>query len=121
MNTEITIIGGGISGLHTAYQLQKRGIDFVLIEARERLGGRILSNSYVANLEEKYDAKLSAYDLGPSWFWPSQTNMETLLNELDLSDSVFSQQSTGKSLYEDQQGNVQKGFYVISKVVFCCS
>lgn len=123
MNTNITIIGGGISGLHTAYQLQRRGIDFVLLEARDRLGGRILSHNYhsgensktsLTNEKNLYDAKLAAFDVGPSWFWSNQKNIETLLNELDLNDSVFSQQSTGQSLYEDQQGNIQKGFYGIT-------
>ena len=58
MNTDIVIIGGGISGLHTAYQLQKRGIDFILIEARDRLGGRILSNNYESFIKRTLDKRL---------------------------------------------------------------
>jgi len=46
LDTNVLIIGGGISGLHTAYQLQKQGTSFMLIEARDRLGGRILSQNY---------------------------------------------------------------------------
>jgi len=117
INTDVLIVGGGISGLHTAYQLQKRGVSFILIEARERLGGRILSKNYDTNSTETdsaYDANKPAYDLGPSWFWPGQKNMETLVHELDLVDSVFPQPGSGESLYEDQQGNVQKGFHGIS-------
>ena len=123
MNTEVTIIGGGISGLHTAYQLQKRGINFILIEARDRLGGRILSNNYSLgsskpskSLDESasYDANKPAYDLGPSWFWPHQKNIANLIEELNLSASVFPQYTNGESVYEDQQGNAQKGFYGIS-------
>lgn len=117
INTDVLIVGGGISGLHTAYQLQKRGINFVLVEARERLGGRILSKNYDANsakTDSAYDASRPAYDLGPSWFWPGQKNMESLVHELNLADSVFPQQGSGESLYEDQQGNIQKGFHGIS-------
>lgn len=117
INTDVLIMGGGISGLHTAYQLQKRKIDFILVEARERLGGRIWSNNYnVSNSKDGliYDPNKPAYDLGPSWFWPGQKNMETLINELNLNDSVFPQQGTGESIYEDQQGNIQRGFYGIS-------
>ena len=117
INTDVLILGGGISGLHTAYQLQKRGINFVLVEARERLGGRILSKNYDANsakTDSAYDASKPAYDLGPSWFWPGQKNMESLVHELNLADSVFPQQGSGESLYEDQQGNIQKGFHGIS-------
>lgn len=114
INTDVLIVGGGISGLHTAYQLQKRGINFILVEARERLGGRILSKNYDANVDSEYDADKPAYDLGPSWFWPGQKNMETLVHELGLSASVFAQQGSGESLYEDQQGNIQKGLHGIS-------
>ena len=35
------IIGGGISGLTAAYYLQKAGKDFQILEATERVGGRI--------------------------------------------------------------------------------
>jgi len=120
MNTEILIIGGGISGLHTAYQLQKRGIDFLLVEARDRLGGRILSNNYELSTQRsssnqyQYDLGKPAYDLGPSWFWPGQNHIHQLINDLDLTESVFHQEATGQSVYEDQQGNIQKGFYGIS-------
>ena len=112
INTDILIVGGGISGLHTAYQLQKRGIDFILVDARERLGGRILSKNY--GLNDTYDSKKAAYDLGPSWFWPGQKNMEALVHELGLADSVFQQPGSDETIYEDQQGNIQKGFYGIS-------
>ncbi len=117
MHTDVVIIGGGISGLHIAYQLEKRGISFKLIEARERLGGRILSKNYdikKSDTDSEYDANKPAYDLGPSWFWPGQMNMEALIRELELFDSVFQQQGSGESIYEDQQGNIQKGFYGIS-------
>ena len=112
IDTDVLIVGGGISGMHTAYQLQKRGIGFILIEARDQLGGRILSKNY--DMNSQYDANKPAYDLGPSWFWPGQKNMEALVHELDLTDSVFPQQGSGEAVYEDQQGNIQKGFYGIS-------
>ena len=37
----IVIIGGGLSGLTLAYLLTKRNIDFIILEASSRLGGRI--------------------------------------------------------------------------------
>jgi monoamine oxidase len=41
--TEIAILGGGISGLGAAAQLQEWGIPYRLFEASDRLGGRILT------------------------------------------------------------------------------
>lgn len=47
INCNILIVGGGIGGVHTAYQLAKRGKESVcLFELENRLGGRI----YVPNL-----------------------------------------------------------------------
>ncbi|WP_291466180.1 NAD(P)-binding protein [Desulfobacula sp.] len=33
------IIGGGLSGMYAAYLLSKKNISFVVLEARERIGG----------------------------------------------------------------------------------
>lgn len=41
--TDVAIIGGGIAGLATAYELSRRGVSFVLLERGSRAGGVILS------------------------------------------------------------------------------
>jgi len=41
MNPTVIIIGGGVSGLSAARQLQTNEIDFQLLEATDRIGGRI--------------------------------------------------------------------------------
>ncbi|HZT77938.1 MAG TPA: protoporphyrinogen oxidase [Vicinamibacterales bacterium] len=41
--SEVVIVGGGIAGLATAYELKRRGIPFVLLERGARAGGVILS------------------------------------------------------------------------------
>lgn len=40
---QVTIIGAGIAGLYTAYILDKSGIDVRVLEASDRVGGRIYS------------------------------------------------------------------------------
>lgn len=91
------IIGGGLSGLALADMLHARGDDFTLIEARSRLGGRILS----------LDHGGAGFDLGPAWFWPGQPRIAELLDRLEL--EVFEQYATGALSFEDTQGPVQRG------------
>ncbi|MFT5136616.1 MAG: monoamine oxidase [Arenicella sp.] len=105
----VIIIGGGISGLHTAYELANRGVEFKLLEATSRLGGRILSSPGESDL-----LNTSRYDLGPSWFWPGQTAIESLIHELGLKHSVFEQYAVGDSLFEPTGAPLQRGVRGIS-------
>ena len=74
---EVLIIGGGLSGLRVADRLLKEGRDVVLLEARARLGGRILS---VPGLHAG-----AAHDAGPAWVWPElQPRITALLAEMGL-------------------------------------
>lgn len=83
------IIGGGLSGLVLANNLHAQGIDFALYEARERLGGRILT--------VPGDTPEASQDLGPTWFWPdSQPRMVQLVEALGLQH--FPQHDTGTVL-----------------------
>jgi monoamine oxidase len=43
LNTTVLIVGGGLTGLTTAYELKKAGIDSLILEASPRIGGRIQS------------------------------------------------------------------------------
>jgi protoporphyrinogen oxidase len=40
---DVVIIGGGLSGLAAAHELQRRGVPYRLIEVKKRLGGSIIS------------------------------------------------------------------------------
>ena len=41
----IVVIGGGFSGLAAAYELTKAGYDVTVVEARNRVGGRLLNRT----------------------------------------------------------------------------
>jgi protoporphyrinogen/coproporphyrinogen III oxidase len=43
MTADVVIVGGGIAGLACAYELHKRGVPFLLLEAGARAGGVIFS------------------------------------------------------------------------------
>lgn len=83
---DVAIIGGGLCGLALAHSLAARRIDFKLFEARERLGGRILSVP---------TAPGATLDLGPSWFWPeTQPSITRLVEDLKL--PVVTQHDDGR-------------------------
>ncbi|WP_286208810.1 FAD-dependent oxidoreductase [Azospirillum sp. A1-3] len=91
--TQVVILGGGLSGLNAARLLHRAGIDFRLYEARDRLGGRILT---VNAAGEPAD---DGFDLGPSWFWPDmQPAIGALVAELGLAS--FGQHSKGDVVFE---------------------
>lgn len=93
MNHSVAIVGGGLAGLIVARRLHQAGIDFALFEARDRLGGRILSTDALGN------ASCDRFDLGPSWVWPAmQPLIGSLIDELAL--STFPQNSDGDIIFE---------------------
>ena len=92
---DIVIIGGGLAGLHTAWRLQQEGLPWRLFEGRDRLGGRIESARDPSGQE-------TGIDLGPSWFWPHQARIQTLLQSLSL--PAFEQYTHGAALFEQAPG-----------------
>ncbi|WFU04717.1 FAD-dependent oxidoreductase (plasmid) [Rhizobium sp. CB3171] len=93
MNTEVAIIGGGLAGLNAARLLHAAGIEFLLLEARTTLGGRIQT------VNESGQPDADGFDLGPSWFWPRmQPAIAALVAELDL--PTFVQNSDGDIVFE---------------------
>ncbi|OIQ44150.1 MAG: hypothetical protein BM558_08985 [Roseobacter sp. MedPE-SW] len=102
METDIAIIGGGLSGLSLARHLAQAGRDFQLFEARDRLGGRIASLQH-ASRDDTSIVPLG-YDLGPSWFWPGQHRMERMVHELRL--KKFDQYASGTALFETETGEI---------------
>ena len=83
----VAIIGAGLSGLCAAHLLQQAGIrDCVVLEARDRLGGRILSlPAPVSSLDAGTLQTGNRFDLGPTWFWPAyQQELDLLVGSLGL-------------------------------------
>jgi len=84
---DLIIIGAGLSGLYAATLLQD-DFNITLLEARQRTGGRIFTNM--------------GHDMGPSWIWPHQDKILSLLKELKL--ELFSQYTQGEALYDAPSG-----------------
>lgn len=102
----VVIIGGGLSGLYAALLLEKKGIGYILLEARPTLGGRIITtNSTTDKPLKSINADVTKvqaadnFDLGPSWFWPDfQQQLGQLIDELQLES--FEQFEEGDMMVE---------------------
>lgn len=92
---DTVIIGGGLSGIYAAYLLYQKSKSFVVLEARGRLGGRILSPEHQGFFS----------DLGPSWYWPSiHPKMLNLIQAMGLHG--YRQFEEGLGRFQDQTGTV---------------
>lgn len=80
---KVIIIGGGLSGLYAAWLLEKK-YNVLILEARDRVGGRALS--------------IDSHDLGPSWVWPHQHHILSLIKELGL--QIYEQYTKGDGVYQ---------------------
>ncbi|MCA9659316.1 MAG: FAD-dependent oxidoreductase, partial [Myxococcales bacterium] len=73
-DVDVAIIGAGLSGLAAARALEGRGLDVAVFEARDRVGGRTLSDA----------VGRATLDLGGQWIGPKQRRLHALARELGL-------------------------------------
>jgi monoamine oxidase len=100
MKHKILIIGGGISGLYLGYLLKKEGFSIKILEANDRIGGRIYTkNSHNTNIE-----------LGATWLW--SYNSELLKVCSDLNISLYEQNMHGDALFEAVNTNLPQRFQI---------
>jgi monoamine oxidase len=81
---KVVIIGGGFAGLAAAYYLHKKKIDFLVLESRNRIGGRVFSHT----MDEKENLVI---ELGAEWVGNSHERLQNLCNEfgLELQNNQF--------------------------------
>lgn len=85
---DVVIVGAGIGGLSAARALAAAGATVRVLEARERVGGRL-------------DA-VDGLDLGATWFWPGESRVAALVCDLGLTS--FEQHLAGNARYQDAAG-----------------
>lgn len=84
---EFAIFGAGLAGLTAARTLAKAGRSVAVLEARDRVGGRVLNQPIG-------DGKV--VEMGGQWIGPTQERMYSLARELGI--ETFPTHFTGKTI-----------------------
>ncbi|MBL3688040.1 FAD-dependent oxidoreductase [Leucobacter zeae] len=96
IDTDVVIIGAGVAGLTAAHRLRQAGREVVVLEARDRVGGRVksdLSNGFLI-------------EVGGQWVAPDQERLIALIEELGL--ETFSRYRDGAEVYIDRTGAITR-------------
>ncbi|MGI8683813.1 MAG: protoporphyrinogen oxidase [Acidimicrobiales bacterium] len=87
--TRVAVVGGGITGLSAAWELLGAGAEVTVLEAGDRLGGRIVTD----------DVAGRPVDLGPDAFLARVPHAVDLCRELGLSDELVHPAAEGASIW----------------------
>lgn len=85
---DVVVVGAGIAGLTAARRLAQAGRSVIVVEARDRVGGRTLSREIAPGF---------FLELGAAWVGPTQDRVLALIEELGL--QLFGQHLEGEIVY----------------------
>lgn len=88
-SVDVAVIGAGLAGLTAARTLAKAGHSVVVLEARDRVGGRTLNVDIGAG---------KTVEIGGQWVGPTQKRVLALIEELGL--ETFPTYRRGRHLFE---------------------
>uniref|UniRef100_UPI00047589E3 FAD-dependent oxidoreductase n=1 Tax=Microbacterium sp. B19 TaxID=96765 RepID=UPI00047589E3 len=89
---DVVVIGAGAAGLTAANDLRKAGLSVVVLEARDRVGGRLWTDVIDGAMLE----------LGGQWVSPDQQALIDTVADLGL--STYSRYREGDSVYVGPDG-----------------
>lgn len=85
---DVVVVGAGLAGLTAATDLAAAGRDVIVVEARDRVGGRVETHSHGG----------MTMDLGGTWIGPTQDRMAALVRRLGV--ETFPTYDEGQHLLE---------------------
>lgn len=89
LSADVAIVGAGLSGLRAARSLLDAGREVVVLEARDRVGGRLLNASLGDGVQ---------VDLGGQWSGSDHSRVQGLAAELGI--GIFPQFGEGRNLLD---------------------
>jgi monoamine oxidase len=96
---DVVIVGAGLAGLTAARELSGAGLDVQVLEARDRVGGRTLSQSVGEHPED-------VIELGGQWVGPTQHEVLNLAQDLGV--ETYPTHAHGRNLFETERGKLKR-------------
>lgn len=96
---DVVVVGAGLSGLQAARDVVAAGKSVVVLEARDRVGGRTLNRSLGPSHPDK------VVEIGGQWVGPTQDKMLALAKELGV--PTFKTYNEGDYLYHRSGQNTR--------------
>jgi monoamine oxidase len=98
-SVDVIVVGAGLSGLQAALDVQKAGLSYAVLEARDRVGGKTLSQPLASGK--------GIVDLGAAWLNEvTQPKIYALAKKYGFETVV--QPSKGDGVLEDTSGTIQR-------------
>src|SRR6478735_4240256 len=92
INRDVVVIGAGASGLTAATDLRKAGLSVAVLEARDRVGGRLWTD----------DIDGATLEIGGQWVSPDQDALIETLADLGL--ETYPRYREGRNIYLGAHG-----------------
>lgn len=75
---DVLVLGAGVSGMSAAHHLLDSGLEVLVLEARDRLGGRVWTDRELAGFPVELGAEFIHGERAATWAWVERLHLQTL-------------------------------------------